>query len=185
MSLDSGVVIVPGVGHFYTRAVSGAYPTDPADPTASGWVEVGHTSRENPMQVSRDGGDQTILGSWQNPTLRTSTDTVTTSLAFTLLQYDNENMALYYGSNSEVDGGTGRLKVAKSPSPTEAALFVRIIDGTKEQYRYYEKVSIIAADAEEFDVESLAGMPVAATILGADESDFNAELTEVVDTAGS
>lgn len=182
MALNGGVTMVPGRGHFWTAPVGTPFPTDPQAPEEP-WAETGHTSREEPLQVSRDGDDPEVLGSWQDPSLRTRQNPPTFSLAFALLQYDAENQKLFYGANAEVDATTGRVKTPKVPVATEVALFVRIVDGTKEQYRYYPRVSILAADSEEFDVEALASMPVSATILGAAGSDFNSELSPVIDTA--
>lgn len=187
MALDGSVTIVPGRGHYYTAPVGTTKPTTPTDPTNGGagpWVEVGHTQRDTPLQVSREGDDPEVLGSWQDPNLRTRQNPPTFSLAFGLLQYDAQNLPLYYGSNAEVDAD-GWVQVPKVPVATESALFVRVVDGNREHYRHYPRVSILAADSEEFDVEALASMPVAATILGAEGSDFGGSLSPVEDTSSS
>src|SRR5687767_3169312 len=159
MARDKNVTIVPGKGEFWLASPGTAYPADPDDPAASGFVEIGHTSRDTPMQVSRDGGEATTKGSWQDANMRSDVSQPTFAIAFNLLQYDVDSQKLYHGANATVV--SGRLRIPKTPTPTEKCLFVRIIDGAKAQYRHYKRVSIIGADAEEFDVENLASMPIA------------------------
>jgi len=184
MALNGSLTFVPGQGHYYLAPVDTPFPEDPSAPTTP-WEEVGHTTRDTPLQVSREGGEPEVLGSWQDPALRTRQDPPTFTLAFGLIQYDETTLPLYYGSNSEVDPETGYVNIPKVPSPTESALFVRVVDGNREHYRHYPRVSILAADSEEFDVEQLASMPVAATILGTSGSDFAGTLSPVVDTSTS
>lgn len=184
MALDAGLTIVPGRGHFWLAPVDTPFPTTTATPEAP-WEEVGHTQRDTPLQVSFEGGESEVLGSWQDPNLRTRQDPPVRAIAFSLLQYDETGLKLYYGANSVVDPVSGRVQVPKVPSPTEVALFIRVVDGTREQYRYYPRVSILAADSEEFDVEQLAAMPVSATLLGSDGSDFSGEVSPVVDTTAT
>ncbi|MCK2237708.1 MULTISPECIES: hypothetical protein [unclassified Crossiella] len=175
MARDATQTFVPGVGELYTAPPGTPYPANPAAPAAP-WVQVGHTSRENPLQTNRTGGEVTTQGSWQDPAMRTSISPVTWSVAFSLLQYDPPSLKLYYGSNSAVTA-EGRVRPPKTPVPTSAALFVRIVDGRREHYRHYDRTEIIAADAEEFDVEKLAALPVSATILGLDGQDHLGEIT--------
>lgn len=175
MARDKNVTIVPGKGEFWLASTGTAYPADPDDPGASGYTEIGHTSRDTPMQVSRDGGEATTKGSWQDANMRSDVSQPTYAIAFNLLQYDTESQKLYHGANATVV--SGRLRIPKTPTPTEKALFIRIVDGAKAQYRHYKRVSIIGADAEEFDVEQLAAMPVAATILGAEADDYLGEIS--------
>ncbi|MGZ3140800.1 phage tail tube protein [Lentzea chajnantorensis] len=175
MGKDKSVTLVPGKGEYWLAPIGTAYPADPDDPGSSGYTEVGYTSRESPMQVAREGGESTVLGAWQDEAMRDDVSAVRLKVAFSLLQYDIASMKLYHGSNAAV--ASGRLKPPKKPVPTEAVLFIRIVDGPRAQYRYYDRVSIIGADSEEFDVAQLASMPVAATILGADGSDYLGELS--------
>lgn len=175
MARDKNLTIVPGKGEYWLAAPGTAFPTDPDDPAASGYEEVGHTSRDAPMQVSRDGGESTPKGSWQDPNMRTDVSPVTYKVAFSLLQHDKKGLKLYHGANS-LETARG-IKPPKKPQPTEATLFMRIIDGGRAQYRHYDRTEILGADSEEFDVENLAGLPVAATILGAEDSDYLGEIT--------
>lgn len=183
MARDKSVVFVPAKGEYWLAPAGTAFPTDPDDPGAGAWVEIGHTSRDTPMQVSRDGGETTALGSWQDANLRSEVAAITYRIAFNLLQYDETGLKLYYGANAAVV--SGRVRPPKSPVATESALFIRIIDGAKAQYRHYKRVSIIGADSEEFDVAQLASLPVAATILGDENDDYLGEISAPAPTGAN
>lgn len=163
MALDDNAVMVPGKGYFYVAPLGTTMPTGstPADP----WINVGHTSRDEPLTISREGGDRTTLGSWQNEALRERVEPVSYRLAFRCLQYDSLALSLFYGGGS-VDATTNRFQVPKTPTPQEYALYVVIVDGGNTWDRHFPKSGILGNDDEEFDVEQLAGMPVSATILG-------------------
>ncbi len=166
MALDDNAVMVPGKGYYYIAPPGTPVPTDIAAPAAP-WVNVGHTSRDEPLTISREGGDRETLGSWQNEALRERIEPTTYQLAFRLLQYDELAHRLYYGGGSI--GASGRFEVPKTPVPQEHALFVVIVDGANSWDRHFPKASVLGSDDEEHDVEQLSGMPVAATILGDSE----------------
>jgi hypothetical protein len=131
----------------------------------SAYTEIGHTSPDNPLQMNRDGGDVTTLGSWQQDNVDQSTAAVNWAMAFSLLQYDITSMKLYHGSNAIVGADGSVQSNLAGPSPTEAAEFLIVKNGAKAQARHYPRVSIIAADGESFDTSKLAEMPVQASIL--------------------
>lgn len=164
MALNDNAVMVPGKGYFYIAPTLTAIPAGTGEP-AGPWVNVGHTSRDEPLTISREGGDRETLGSWQNEALRERIEPTTYQLAFRLLQYDELAHRLYYGGGA-VDVDSGRFEVPKTPVPQEHALYVVIVDGSNRWDRYFPKASILGSDDEEHDVEALSGMPVAATILG-------------------
>lgn len=168
-----------------TTFTAGSTPAVVVSTTASGlgpWTpysEVGHTSQDSPLQVNRSGGDVTTLGSWQASSLASSTAATDFSLAFSLLQYDYVNERLYYGSNAAI-GANGMLQTAQAnPAATECALLLQILNGSKVQWRHYPRVSIIAADGENFDTTKLGAMPVQAGILSSSTFAFGQQLSQV------
>lgn len=170
MAIDDNAVLVPGHGFYYIAPVGTDVPTGTGEP-ASPWVNVGHTSQDSPLKITRDGGDRTTLGSWQNDALREQVKPTTYSLAFSLLQYDETGLALYYGGG-QLNTTTGRFEVPKTPVPQEHALYVVIVDGANRWDRHFPRTSILGADDEELDTEALSGMPVAASILGDSSLDY-------------
>ena len=142
------------------------------------YTEIGHTSKDSPLQVNRTGGDVTTLDSWQQAGIASSTAATSFSLAFTLLQYDVPSLKLYYGSNANV-AANGMVQTAQAnPAATELAMVLQILNGSKAEWRHYPRVSIIAADGENFDTTKFAGMPVQAGILASSTYAFGQQLTQ-------
>ncbi|MEO7260255.1 MAG: hypothetical protein ABI047_03195 [Jatrophihabitantaceae bacterium] len=140
--------------------------------------EVGHTSKESPLQINRSGGDVTAQGSWQAENIDSSTAAVGWALAYALLQQDLASLKLYHGSNA-VQAADGTLQASKSgPSPTENSLFLLIQNGGKAICRDYPRVSTLAADGESFDVAKLAGMPVASTVLSSSTASYGYSVSQ-------
>lgn len=162
MALSDGEVVIPGTGHVYFAPVG---TPKPASLTAPGgpWDEIGHTSSENGMTITRDGGDSEVLASWQNPNLRERRDPVVFALTLNLLQISNETLSLYFGGgDTSVDGVFG---VNAVPVAQERALFMRIVDGANEWPLYIPKVSLSSEDDIEVDTEAFLEFPVRATVL--------------------
>jgi hypothetical protein len=168
MALSDSKVVIAGVGHFYTKVAGSVYPTTPTNPTgADGWVELGHTSADNPLTVKRSGGDVTTNGTWQNPSLRTSVAPVSYSVEFTGLQVDTTTLTFYYGGGSGDPSTTGFI-VPTNPAPQNTALFVRIIDATNsnvERYWHFPTTSVIGSDDNSFATDDFAGYPLSFTVL--------------------
>ena len=169
MAVNNAAVIVPAEGRFYIADTSATKPTALTEPSAP-WVEVGHTTFEDPLVVERDGGDTTVLRSWQASALRTATEAITYKLTFGLLEHDDLALNLYYGGGA-VNATTDEFEVPKAPAPQPKSLFIRLIDGSAVWARYFPTVEIIGSDDEEFDPEELLSLPVTATVL--DDADVS------------
>jgi hypothetical protein len=145
----------------------------------SGLSEIGHTSNDNPLQVNRSGGDVTSVGSWQQDNIDSSQAPVTESLAFSLLQYDLQSMKLYYGSNALLAADGSLYTNPSGAAATETALFLIIKNGAKAQARHWPRVSISAADGENFDISKLSEMPIQASVLSSNTLTFGKAISPV------
>jgi hypothetical protein len=169
MALDDDAVVIPGQGHVYFAPSGTAKPASLTAP-ASPWAEIGHTSIDDGLTITHDGGDSTVLGTWQNPNLRERRDPVVFALTIHLLQISNETLALYFGGGDDTDAGVFGVNLV--PVPQERALFIRIVDGANEAPLYVPKVSVASDDDVEVDVENFLAFPVRATILGVSGSNL-------------
>lgn len=162
MALDDTATLVIGAGNFFTAAVG----TDlPADLTAPGvaWTNIGHTSLEDIFGATSEGGEKTILATLQNAALRSKRTKRTETFTFTIQQFDEASLKLYYGGNSTIGAG-GEVCVADDPTPTEAAFLVVFTDGATEFAYHCHKSEIYRNDDPSFaDTESLAGLPLGVT----------------------
>lgn len=163
MALNDAAVIVPGTGHVWIAPAAAAKPTDPAAPGWP-WIDSGHTSVDDGLTITKDGGDSNVLGTWQNPSLRNRIDPIVYSLTIHFHQVDNEVLGMYFGGGDATVAGV--FGVGLVPTAQERALYIQIQDGDVEVDLYIPKVSLLADDDVEVDVENLLSFPVRATVLG-------------------
>ena len=163
MAVNNAAVIVPAEGRFYIADTSATKPTALTAPSAP-WAEVGHTTFEDPLVIERDGGDSTVLRSWQASALRTSTEAIVYKLTFNLLEFDDLALNLYYGGGA-VNATSDEFEAPKTPAPQSKSLFIRLIDGALTTTMYFPTVEIIGSDDIEVDPEELLFLPVTATVL--------------------
>lgn len=166
MALDDTATVVPAVGEYWFHSEVGAPPpADVDDPGADGYEHLGHTALEEPFSITSEGGEETVLGTWQNPQLRTVNSPRVESVAFVLQQWTEETYRLYYGANATQDAN-GYVMVPEHPIKVQGALFVLIRDGEERLPLWFPRVEIYRADDITADPEALMGLPVRATILG-------------------
>lgn len=164
MALNDNATLVIGSGNYFTAeydAVSpAALPTDLSVAPEEPWTNVGHTSLEEIFNMTSEGGEATTLGTLQNKTLRTKYSPRTDSITFTLQQFDEAGLKLYYGSNAMI-GVAGEVQVPVNPEPTVASFLVIFEDGANRFAFYAPKAEIYRAeDFNAGDTESLAGLPL-------------------------
>lgn len=162
MALDDGAVLIPGLGYLYIAPAEEAKPASLTAP-ASPWENFGHTSREDGLTITRDGGDSEVLGTWQNPSLRERRDPTNFAITAFLHQVDNNVLEAYFGPGDV--SVAGEFGVTSAVATIERALYVRIVDGTNEADLYLPKVSISSEDDIEVDVEGFLAFPVRMTVL--------------------
>ncbi|WP_438470786.1 hypothetical protein [Streptomyces asiaticus] len=159
MALNDAATLVIGSGNYLTAPVGADIPADLLTPT-SPWEAVGHTSLEDILAISSEGGEATTIGSLQNKSLRTKYSARTETIAFTLQQFDVPGLKLYYGSNAPLLPN-GLLGVPADPTPTVCAFLAVFVDGENHFGVYAPKAEIYRNDDISFgDTESLAGLPL-------------------------
>ena len=162
MALTDAAVVIPGTGFMYLAPAETAQPASLTAPAAP-WENLGHTSREDGLTITRDGGDSEVLGTWQNPALRERRDPTTFAITAFLHQVDNTVLELYFGAGDIATAG--EFGVTTTTGTTAKALYVRIVDGTNEIGLYVPRVSVAAEDDVEVDVENFLSFPIRATVL--------------------
>lgn len=159
MAINDDATLVLDAGNYLTAPVDTAIPVDLTTP-ATPWEPVGHTSLEDIFSIASEGGEATLIGTLQNKSLRTKYSKRSETLAFTLQQFDEPGLRLFYGSNM-VDLSDGSLGVPENPTPTVAAFLAIFIDGLNVFAFYAPKAEIYRADDLAIaDTESLAGLPL-------------------------
>lgn len=167
-------VLVPAYGYFYindegagplTAAAFGAdraliSPTPAGQPT--GWKEIGHTTLDQIMQGSVEGGETTELSSLQKRGLRTVTSERTQKFTINLLQFDVEALKLYHGSNVvDINNDGSLIGVPSKPEAVRCAWQAVFFDGTRMFTVYAPSADITGADSWSIDsVDNLASLPL-------------------------
>lgn len=133
--------------------------------TPNGWVNVGHTSRDDLPEFGFDGGKKQMRGTWQRKRLREvdAADPVEDSLKFTLEQWDKDSLELYFGEDAaDTDGVFG---VSGDFVPVEKSVFVVLVDGDARVGFYASKAQISRDASIKMPLDNFAGLPVKATFL--------------------
>lgn len=176
MTLNDGAVLQINAGNYLTAAVDTAIPADLSAPGVA-WTAVGHTSLEDILNLSSEGGEATVLGTLQNKALRTTYSTRTDNLKFTLQQFDTASLKLYFGSNASI-GANGEVQVPINPVPTTCAFLAIFIDGDNIFALHAPKAEIFRGDdISVSDTESLAGLPINVKPLISGTNDWAFQIT--------
>lgn len=161
MAKNDAAVLVVGAGNFYTAAVGTARPASLSTPPSSPWENIGHTSLEDIVTFTSEGGEGTTLGTLQSKALRTTFAPRIESFNINLQQFDRRSLKFYFGSNSTVETVYGDLQVPQSPAPTEVAFLAIFVDGTNYFGLYAPKAEIFrSTDVAVGDAESLVSLPL-------------------------
>lgn len=174
MALNDSATLNIGTGHLWLATSGTAAPADfrdpnPEDPNPLVWTEIGHTSQDDIISITSEGGETTVLGTLQSPSLRTSTAARTEAFTFNLAQWDEDSLKLYFGSNATIQNSgraDGLMAVPSKPVPTEKAFLAVYQDGSANFVIYAPKAEIVRADDMSLaDTTSLATLPIKVTPL--------------------
>ncbi len=167
--MNAANVIIPGRGAIFTAAPSTlppAYKTMTPEAPGTGWVSLGHTSKENAVALSKEGGEITSFDSWWTAALAVIYSSNTWSVTVNALQIDVGVLDLAF--NGELDEDEGYI-VPAAVTAVDKALFILAVQGSKRMGLYLPKVSITLGDAPSFDPTRLFEVPLSAAVL-ADEN---------------
>lgn len=171
MATTDGAVLIPGVGHIFTHPTTGntwtlanltAYASAGTIPT--GWGELGHSDLDSILTFAQDGGDSTVKGSWQNPSLRETVAPITESFTIPAEQVlDDDILTLYYGGGDNTV--TGRFAAPDSPAPVQRSAIVVMLDGTTPVGFSVACASIGRSDVISMAQDDFIKLPLKFTIL--------------------
>jgi hypothetical protein len=162
VALNDNLPVVPATGHLYIAPAETVIPASLTAPAAP-WEHLGHTSYEDGLTFTRDGGDSEVLPTWQNSALRERRDPTTLAITAILHQWDNNVLGLYFGPGDI--SVANQFGVTDASATTSKALYCRIVDGANSVSFHCLKTSIGADDDVEIDPENFLGFPVRATVL--------------------
>ncbi|QXN72990.1 major tail protein [Mycobacterium phage Phillis] len=200
MALNDDAVFTAAVGYVFTNAVGATAPTpallktiDLEDTStwtgATGWDNVGHTSRNDMPEFGSEGGEKEMRGTWQRKRLREveTGDPLADYVTLFLHQFDEDALSLYYGPNGSSTPGI--FGVTGDQVTNEKAFLIVIVDGEERLGFYAPKASVKRDDSLQLPVDDFAALPIRATFLDHGSADLynwiNEDLFNVPDPEGS
>lgn len=166
MQNDAALLKPSGV-HVYTAEVGTERPTVFADllkPPVT-WTEVGHTTVDNLVDFSFEGGERATLATAQKAAARESVADIIESFGVNLLEWTKDSAGLYYGKNVRLLAD-GAVEIPSKPQPKEVALLVVLTDADAVAGFYAAKASAFRNSAVAVpDMNSLAQLPIKFTAM--------------------
>lgn len=144
--------------------------TSPAVPVttptaASGWINLGHTSRTKLPEFGYEGAKLEMKGSWQKQRLRQvwGAQPIEDSVKVELEQWNRRTLELYFGADvAEEDGVFG---VSGDWTPVEKAFLTVLVDQEVNLGCYASKASIARDAAVGIPIDDFSVLPVKAAFL--------------------
>ena len=167
----SNATTIPGKGTVLVAAPDTAPPVDylSLDPTGSlavsapGWEALGHTSRENNVAMSKDGGEVTSVGSWWDENLRNNRSATNWTVTVNSIQIDALTLGLAFGGGT-LNTTEGSYDVGDIV-PQNKALFILVVDSAGNRLGLYiPNTTVTIGDAPEFPLETFFEIQLSAAI---------------------
>lgn len=177
MSVDATKLVIPGHGTVFHAPANTLPPTNPLTAfslTANSvpnsetmpvtWNNLGHTSKQNTIAFTKEGGERESLDTFLSDAVRTTTSSTSWGLSVAALQFDADNLDLAF--NGDFDSATGGYTVA-SPAPVSTALFLFFQDTTGAIGFWLPNTEISLGDAPSVDTAQFLELPLTGSILTA------------------
>lgn len=151
--------IIPGKGFVLVGDVDAAVPDigaiDLNDPsTFTGFEWLGHTSRENTVALSKEGGESTALGSWEEPALRQEFGSSTWGMTVNALNVTQQTLSLAM-PNGNWDEANESFGFGGNLGSTSRSILVVMEDNKNGRAAiYFPNGAISLGEAPSISVES-------------------------------
>lgn len=174
MAVDSNALVIPGHATVFHAPVNTAAPANPleafsltADSVATGWVNLGHTSKENTVSFGREGGEATSINTYLADAVRTVYSSVAWTLNIPALQFDQDVLDLAFNGDFDTDNG---YIIPGASSATASALFLLFEDSSGKLGFYIPNTTVTLGDVPSFSPDAFTELPLAASIQSASSS---------------
>lgn len=173
MSVDATTLVIPGHGtvfHAPANTMPPATPLTAFNLQADGptpWKNLGHTSKQNTIAFTKEGGEKESIDTFLADAVRTTTSSVTWGVTVAALQIDGPTLDLAF--NGDFDEDTGGYTVA-TPAPLSAALFLYFQDSTGSIGFWIPNTEVSLGEAPSVDTAQFFELPLSVSILSAGNS---------------
>ncbi|MCZ4066429.1 hypothetical protein O1W71_01940 [Microbacterium sp. H37-C3] len=175
MGADSQTLMIPARGTIFTSAPNLKPPVNPLagdsfDITKNGptgWTNLGHTSKENLIGFTKEGGERESLGTFLAESVRTTQSDVSWGITVNSLQITKETLDLAFAG--EFDPKTGGYTVAGGGSKNVGA-FIVFQDVTAKLAFWLPSIDMSLGDAPSLDTANFFEFPLSASILSVENT---------------
>ncbi|MCU9995408.1 hypothetical protein HHJ78_02545 [Mobiluncus mulieris] len=161
--------IIPGQGWvFYSEVDTAPFDLkgfDSADPTKNitGWTWLGSTSKENLTQIEKDGGDVSVLDTWDTPAMRSNKAETNWTVTVNSVSITPEMLQLAF-PGGKLSKGT--YHVPAKETSAEKALLLVIKDAVQGYVGiYFPKGALSIGSAPSLNADSFMEVPLVMTAL--------------------
>lgn len=178
MAVDATTLVIPGHGTVFHAPKNTLPPANPLtafslsansvpndENPAVNWLNLGHTSKQNTIAFTKEGGERESIDTFLADAVRESVSSTSWGVNIAALQFDADNLDMAF--NGDFDAATGGYTVA-TPAPVEAALFLYFQDTTGALGFWLPNTTIALGDAPSVDTAQFLEMPLDVSILSAD-----------------
>lgn len=170
MSVDATKLVIPGHGTVFHAPKNTPPPATPLaafnlqtdGPTP--WLNLGHTSKQNTIAFTKEGGERESIDTFLADAVRTTTSSTSWGVTAAALQFDQDNLDMAF--NGDFNPATGGYIVA-TPAPIEAALFLYFQDTTGAVGFWLPNCEVALGDAPSVDTAQFLELPLSVSILAA------------------
>ena len=133
--------IIPGQGWVFTGNIDATAPDISAidisdDATFGGMKLIGHTSKENPPSLAKEGGEVTNFDSWDTPALRSVVSTTNWSLTVNALSITKETLEMAF-PGGQWDTVTKSYKIPAKQATVSKSILVLMKDNESGVAAFY------------------------------------------------
>lgn len=175
MTLISAETLAKSAGDLYLAPLGTGAPadtelSDAAALAALGWLHAGWLGEDGPSFSGFDGSNSKHYGWNSVAPIRSITRVTEPAVEVPLLQWNEENLSLYFPQAS-YDAGTRTLSIPESGNPDEQELLVVVADGSRYVGVWCGKVTARGGGEFTFPGDGLADIPLVFDVLSTGDPD--------------
>lgn len=177
MSIDILETIIPGRGTVFIAPKNTPLPDGglddfslTADTVGGTWKNIGHTSKNDMVSFSKEGGETETKETWLSDSARVIYSAAKWSMTVSTLQVNEQNLNLAFNG-----GFTTNKKgyvVPATPKAVEMAIFIYAEDNTGKLGFHIPSASFGIDDAPSFAADEFFGLKLKAALLAAPMTAF-------------
>ncbi|MCI2958252.1 hypothetical protein MN032_11135 [Agromyces atrinae] len=145
---------------------SGGFTLTGVPPT--GWTNLGHTSKQNTIAFTKEGGEKETLDTYLADAVRTIYSSSSWGVTIPALQFDEDVLDLAF--NGDFDETTGGYIVPGVTDPVEAAIFLYFKDSTGALGFWLPNTVVTLGEPPSNDPAQFSELPLSVSIQSADEA---------------